>query len=495
MCRTGCLCVLGFLVVGSVQGVFAAPGDSLVAWWKLDDGAGEIAVDSSGNGLDGTITDANWVAPGYDDTGFCLEMDRIGLVDLGNPDALNFGTGDWTIAAWVNTTISGTGEEERGTIYANGGDWDGGIRCTLCVSELQDGQVTLTCDDDASKVQTTGITPVNDGEWHLVVGMREGTALRVNIDGQPEGDGQVAATYDLSGTSQHNAYIGAITDHRDESLKKMYKGLIDDVRVFNRALMASHTADLYKGLMPNFQKAIDPSPAEGDKAVMMPLLRWGAGADALFHDVYFGRSAELTEADLVAPHSFTTLFFYALGLEAGQTYYWRVDEIQADGTVTQGDVWSFMAQDLTAYDPTPADGAVDASPAPVLTWLPGQAAISHQVYLSDSLADVNEAAAAAYKGVHEEATFTPGDLESLTTYYWRVDETLAGNALKPGPVWSFTTYLSLDDFESYNDDIEGGGAVFLTWVDGLDNGTGSVAGYFESANGTFNETTIVNGGG
>jgi len=74
------------------------------------------------------ITDANWVEPGYDDTGFCLEFDRIGYVDLGNPDALNFGSGDWTVTSWVNTTISGTAEDQRGTIYGNGGDWGGGVR-------------------------------------------------------------------------------------------------------------------------------------------------------------------------------------------------------------------------------------------------------------------------------------------------------------------------------------------------------------------------------
>jgi len=467
-----------------------------VAWWQLDDGTGEIAVDSSGNGFDGTITDANWIAPGHGDVGFCLEMDRGNYVDLGNPDALNFGTGDWAVTAWINTTITGTDAADRGTIYANGGDDSGGIRYTLCVSELQEGQVTLTCDDDTTKVQASGTTAVNDGEWHLVVGMREGTTIRVVIDGVFEGQNAVAAGYDLGGTSQHNAYIGVITSHAGNNFIKPYAGLIDDVRVFSRALTAGYIQDLYQGLTPSFYKAGSPEPADGDRAVMVGLFRWSAGLNALLHEVYLGTSPELTEADLVMPRSPVNLYFRPTGLEPGQTYYWRVDEIQADGTVTQGTVWSFMAQDLTAYDPMPADGAVDASPAPVLTWLPGQGAIvGHQVYFSDVLDDVNEAAAAADKGVQEEATFTPGDLESLTTYYWRVDELLAGDAVTPGPAWSFTTYLPVDDFESYNDDIDGGGAIFLTWVDGLENGTGAVAGYFDSANGTFNETTIVNGGG
>ena len=81
-----------------------------------------------------------------------------------------------------------------------------------------------------------------------------------------------------------------------------------------------------------------------------------------------------------------------------------------------------MTQALTAYYPTPVDGALDVSPAATLTWLPGYGAVDHQIYFSDVLTNVNEAAAGADKGIQEETAFTPGDLEGLTTYYWRVDE-------------------------------------------------------------------------
>ncbi|MCU0918672.1 MAG: LamG domain-containing protein, partial [Planctomycetes bacterium] len=61
------------------------------------------------------------------------------------------------------------------------------------------------------------------------------------------------AAYNLSGTSQHNAYIGAITNHVDGSLYKLYNGLIDDVRVYNKALsqeevlwLAGNTAPVAK---------------------------------------------------------------------------------------------------------------------------------------------------------------------------------------------------------------------------------------------------------
>jgi len=78
----------------------------------------------------------------------------------------------------------------------------------------------------------------NDDEWHCVVGQREGTSIRIFIDGYLEASNTVEADYDLSGTSQHNAYIGAITDNSSGSLFKLFNGLIDEVRVYGRALSA-----------------------------------------------------------------------------------------------------------------------------------------------------------------------------------------------------------------------------------------------------------------
>jgi hypothetical protein len=488
--RTEYRMVLVVLTVSLVAGVLPAQENPLVGWWKLDEGSGTLTADSSGNGLDGTILDPMWVAPGYDDAGFCLEMDRGNYVDLGNPPALDFDTGNWAVMAWINTTITGTAEAERGTIYAKGGDNGGGHRYTICVAELQSGQVTLTCDDDVTKVQATGTTMVNDGEWHLVVGMRQGTTIRVAIDGKFEGQNTVAATYNLKGTSQRNAYIGVITSQPDGTLFKKYKGLIDDVRVFRRALAAHHLQDLLKGLAIDFNKAGLPSPADGDPAVVMPLLSWTAGEGAMFHNVYFGTSPELTEANLVMPRSLVAMYYHVGGLTPGVTYYWRVDEIEADGvTVHSGSVWSFTAQGLTAYAPTPADGANNAPTAPQLVWLPGQAAVEHHVYFGTDKDAVAQGVAGTDKGKITETTFAPGDLDDAQTYFWRVDEIVAGGEVKAGVVWSFTTILPVEDFESYTDDE--GQRIYEAWIDGWTNKTGSTVGYTTAP---FAEQKVVHGG-
>ncbi len=238
------------------------------------------------------------------------------------------------------------------------------------------------------------------------------------------------------------------------------------------------------------QKATAPNPADGATDVMMMLLRWTPGPTAIFHDVYLGTTPDLGPEHLVSPNNGTGVYYSAMGVVAGTTYYWRVDAIdKIDGTIYTGDVWSFLAQPLTAFDPHPADGFNEVSPTPTLTWQKGMAATKHQVYLSDSFADVNDRAAAADKGVVTDTEFVPEALEELTTYYWCVDE--LGAATQAGEVWSFTTYGVVDDFESYTDDVEAATTIFDTWIDGLTNNTGSTVGYWEAP---FCEQTIVHGG-
>jgi len=86
-------------------------------------------------------------------------------------------------------------------------------------------------------------------------------------------------------------------------------------------------------------------------------------------------------------------------------------------------------------------------------------------------------------------SFTPTGLLEATTYYWRVDEVLVDGTTMAGPVWSFTTFLPIEDFEGYTD--EEGGRIYETWIDGWTNGTASTVGYIQAP---FAERGIIHGG-
>jgi len=187
-------------------------------------------------------------------------------------------------------------------------------------------------------------------------------------------------------------------------------------------------------------QATDPSPADGvylDGAEGM--LSWTPGQDALSHDVYFGTDPDALEFVINQTEALLAIGEpngpAPEGLVPGTTYYWRIDEVYTAVTGT-GKVWSFTSKPPDhAYNPDPADGAVDVPTDVQLSWTPGFEATLHYVHFGDSLDKVSAAGGAA---PISDTTFDPGPLEPGKTYYWRVDEFCSPNTIKGG-VWSFTT--------------------------------------------------------
>ncbi len=329
--------------------------DGLVACWPLDEGAGTTTSDVSGSEIAGTLEGGpTWVEGKF---GAALEFDATDdRVNCGNPPILDFGTSDFTISAWVNTP----GGSYR-TVYGNGGDDGGGIRCHLAV----DGSVgRIIVDDDADKKDPTGSIVVNDQQWHHLVAKREGTNLRLYVDGVEDAGLTAHARstlpdgYDLSGTSQYGAYIGCITTNNDGTLYKFFEGVIDDLAIWNCALTLEEINLLYNNGEGNSvfslvhkTSAFDPNPA--DEAEDVPrdtVLTWTSGESAATHDVYFSVNFEDVNDSVALVSPGQDANSYDPGrLEFGQTYYWRVDEIGAppESEVFRGEVWSFTAEPFT----------------------------------------------------------------------------------------------------------------------------------------------------
>ena len=91
-------------------------------------------------------------------------------------------------------------------------------------------------------------------------------------------------------------------------------------------------------------------------------------------------------------------------------------------------------------DPSPAHEAADVPLDAILSWSPGEFAVSHDVYMGTSFDDVNDATTPDSAG-QSGTTYDPGLLEYGQTYYWRVDEVNGApdNTVFKGAVWSFST--------------------------------------------------------
>jgi hypothetical protein len=89
-------------------------------------------------------------------------------------------------------------------------------------------------------------------------------------------------------------------------------------------------------------QASSPVPADGATNVATDAdLAWTAGASAASHDVYFGTDATPDAGEFQQNQAGTA--FDPGPLATSTTYYWRVDEVNPNGT-TAGPVWSFTTE-------------------------------------------------------------------------------------------------------------------------------------------------------
>ncbi|MHC4539616.1 MAG: discoidin domain-containing protein, partial [Planctomycetota bacterium] len=114
-------------------------------------------------------------------------------------------------------------------------------------------------------------------------------------------------------------------------------------------------------LSPILEIALDPNPVdEAANVIRDVVLSWTPGQFADKHNVYLGtnfndvNSAGSGSPQLVGPAEDANSYD-AGRLEFDQTYYWRIDEVNAppDSTVFRGPVWSFTIESL-AY-PIPGE--------------------------------------------------------------------------------------------------------------------------------------------
>ncbi len=188
----------------------------LVGWWTLDETAGTTVADASGNGHTGTLAgDPNWTQGRIDGA---LEFDGEGdYVDLGT--AADFDVVDrTTVCAWVKVNAFTVDWQ---TIIAKG---DTAWR----LSRDQGNNLHFGC---------TGLWPewvrgsadVNDGQWHHVAGVYDGTELRLYIDGTLDASAKTSGSININ---TYPVYIGG----NAEQPGREWNGLIDDVRLYNYAL-------------------------------------------------------------------------------------------------------------------------------------------------------------------------------------------------------------------------------------------------------------------
>jgi hypothetical protein len=307
---------------------------NLVGWWKFDVGYGTLAIDWSGQGNNGTLTNGPKWVDGFD--GGALQFD--GLDDT--VEFANFVPPiQGTITFWMNPVSAGP----RGRIFGGNDAFE----------------VYLENDKLANQLFAAGSAPeflesnatITTNTWTHVALTYDGTSglLQIYLNGNLDGENFKADDVWAGGAFAFG--------HRAGNNQEYYNGLLDDFRIYNIVLTQE---DIQKTMRGDTTLAWAPQPAddmitEVDKALP---LSFSAGEKASQHDIYFGIDKDaVTTADasnktgIYRGRQNGTTFTPEEPVEWGTgPYYWRIDEINTDGTISKGKIWTFSVADFFLID-------------------------------------------------------------------------------------------------------------------------------------------------
>ena len=338
--------VLSFLCNISLAGYESGPGDAitdgLVARWEFEDNGNDI----SGNSHNGVIVGGATYKDGLH--GRCISLqggsyfNAGGGKNTGDPDTWADIRGNFTLCFWVRShdisyaSLAGficKGEDDAYRIEQDGG-WEG----TKCRFSIRSGRDVF------------GTKKIVDSLWHHVTAVYDGSYVKLYVDGVL--DVQSLATGVIT-TNNDNLSIGnnehLLLEHGVTTRK--VTGLMDDVRLYNRALTASEISIIAND---KYRKSYNPSPVDGATEQLETVyMNWQRGHGYVrYFDVYVG-----TDYDDVNNADTDTLGIYggryyceyydAKNLKDRTTYYWRVDGVTEEEAVYKGNVWSFKTMSLS----------------------------------------------------------------------------------------------------------------------------------------------------
>jgi PKD repeat protein len=223
--------VMTITVAGTTNGLVAAYG--------FEEGSGSVVSDTSGNGNTGTVTGATWSTAGRYGNALVFNGTNS-LVTVNDSAVLDLSAG-MTLEAWINPTILNS-QQWMSVIYkpvTTSATVDYVLQGSSRSSEVPSAGVSVS----TSNVSGPTILPLNT--WSHLAGTYDGTTMRLYVNGV-----QVAS----------QAQTGTIAASTQPlTIGANWAGLIDEVRIYNRALGATEVqADMNKAVVTTIPTP--PSP-------------------------------------------------------------------------------------------------------------------------------------------------------------------------------------------------------------------------------------------
>ncbi len=240
------LIALACLFAGA-NGALADLNDGLVGYWSLDEDGGSTAYDYSGHGNHGIIDGAIW-AVGI--SGSALEFDGVDdHVQVPNNPSLN--PGSVSVALWFNGHVKS--ETYSYAYLVSKWKWNGVPDGSGYRIKVHDSGVAVWMIGLGDGTWYGTYMPYQEHIWQHTVGTYESSAgtMKVYLDGELQATRCIPVT-PVPFTS---------TDLLMDSFHA-FDGIMDEVRIYDRALSPDEVLDLYWSVNPDPQE----DTTEGDQS-------------------------------------------------------------------------------------------------------------------------------------------------------------------------------------------------------------------------------------
>lgn len=311
----------------------------LVAYYSFDDGT---AKDSSGHGNNGTINGGATFARGK--IGQALNFDGINdYVSIPDNKLIDI-SGNITLSAWVKFNTL----KDKQKIFYKGHTSFPWENYEMYTKKTSNGiyEIIFQRADNLSKYQSVGYsaggTGIKTNVWYHITGVKEGSLMKLYIGGVEKSDWMYGDAFNLAFNTDMVLAIGSNSWYGDN-----FSGVIDEVRIYNRALSASEVASLYNSSSSSsnssssntFTAYNDLSWSIGQPNTNITL--YTTGQSGLLKDYSTGNN---TSVNLVISGGYVTSGTYLQGSDASS----GTDAHKVfNGIVGGGGVTSYSATNLT----------------------------------------------------------------------------------------------------------------------------------------------------
>ncbi|MBM4086851.1 MAG: LamG domain-containing protein [Planctomycetes bacterium] len=234
----GSACLVAVMVCLHGLDALGADEKGLLGHWRLDEGKGDVATDSSGHGHHGKISSGRWVRGPF---GVALQFNgESAHVVIPEIRALN-GSDQLTVEAWVFWEGMG-----RYPNILTGGAWNPGgflmfASDDLCSFRLgKPGAAPWELGKTWSETGAALLRPFSLGRWYHLAATFNRPTLTTYVDGQPVAGAQWNFPLGHSGEivlGKWGLDLGPTMSHH---------GLIDEVKIYNRALTQGEIASSHQ---------------------------------------------------------------------------------------------------------------------------------------------------------------------------------------------------------------------------------------------------------